>query len=493
MLPTAKATDPRTVQIDELKRQADDLGAVRSALDDAAGMARGLWISFVSLSTYLAITIGSVTHRNLLLEDPLRLPLLNVDLPLVTFFWVAPILYLVLHVYLLLHFKFTGDNVREWERLAASTPCVFAPDDERGAIEDSLRLQLPNFLIVQMLAAPRVNRRGIVRWALIATISASVIVGPVLLLMLIQLQFLPYHNEIVTWVHRFTILADLAVALLIWPLILGKNLGSWHLASIIGTVMSISAIVWLSTVVAAFPGERMYQSKGIGIRALAAFLFEGEVNEVTGRPTSWFSNVLVLPDQDFVDLDESGFNAVDVTRSFRGRHLEGAMLARADLRKVDFTGARMEWANLRQAKLQGARFLCADAGTSGGSGPTDGCTDLTATNMFEAALEGTYLNKAKLRMAHLVQARLQGATLVGAELQGANLDGANLQGADLLGVDLRFANLERAGLEAASLSAADLRGAWLVQTRLTFADLSWAKFDSAYIERADLRKADLRA
>ena len=66
-----------------------DVGELQKALNDAAGKASVLWTTFVVFQLYLAITFGSVTHRDLFLETPIKLPLLNVDLPLVGFFAVA--------------------------------------------------------------------------------------------------------------------------------------------------------------------------------------------------------------------------------------------------------------------------------------------------------------------------------------------------------------------------------------------------------------------
>ena len=74
----------------KLAAQADDPKAVRDAVVDAAGMSRNLWLAFISFGTYLVIAVGAVTHRDLFLESPVRLPLLDVDLPLVGFFVVAP-------------------------------------------------------------------------------------------------------------------------------------------------------------------------------------------------------------------------------------------------------------------------------------------------------------------------------------------------------------------------------------------------------------------
>ena len=63
-----------------------DIGEFQKALNDAAGKASILWTTFVTLELYLMIAFGSVTHRDLLLQLPLKLPLLGVDLPLIGFF-----------------------------------------------------------------------------------------------------------------------------------------------------------------------------------------------------------------------------------------------------------------------------------------------------------------------------------------------------------------------------------------------------------------------
>jgi hypothetical protein len=65
-----------------------DVDALQKALNDAAGKASLLWTTFVTFELYLAIAFAAVTHRDLFLETPIRLPVLNVELPLVGFFVV---------------------------------------------------------------------------------------------------------------------------------------------------------------------------------------------------------------------------------------------------------------------------------------------------------------------------------------------------------------------------------------------------------------------
>jgi uncharacterized protein YjbI with pentapeptide repeats len=171
-------------------------------------------------------------------------------------------------------------------------------------------------------------------------------------------------------------------------------------------------------------------------------LFAGVVDEVSGRPESLFSNRLVLTDQRLIDPDK--LDKVDVTHSLRGRDLTAAVLNRADLRKVDFTGAvmnhvRLLGAKLKQfvgAKLQGAKF-------------------------DYAWLQGANLTFARLQGASLYRAALQGAQLYGAQMRGARLDTAELQGASLEEANMRGVSLNKAELQGASLRSAQLQGASL--------------------------------
>jgi hypothetical protein len=82
-----------------------DLGELQKALNEAAGKASVLWTTFVIFQLYLAIAFGSVTHRDLFLESPIKLPLVNVDLPLVGFFVVAPGLLVIFHFFVFLQLR----------------------------------------------------------------------------------------------------------------------------------------------------------------------------------------------------------------------------------------------------------------------------------------------------------------------------------------------------------------------------------------------------
>jgi hypothetical protein len=77
--------------------QASSLPGLQSAVNDSSSRTAALWLSFLTFMAYLTMTVGAVTHEALLEQKPIKLPVLNVDLPLVGFFWIAPLFFLLFH------------------------------------------------------------------------------------------------------------------------------------------------------------------------------------------------------------------------------------------------------------------------------------------------------------------------------------------------------------------------------------------------------------
>src|SRR5215471_10856538 len=95
---------PQKMEPTPFAAKAKDLGALRDAVVDAASVGAGLWLSYLFALFYFAIAAGAVTHRDLFLESSVKLPFLNVELPLEAFFILGPFVFLIVHAYVLLHF-----------------------------------------------------------------------------------------------------------------------------------------------------------------------------------------------------------------------------------------------------------------------------------------------------------------------------------------------------------------------------------------------------
>ena len=86
-----------------LAADADDLKAIKAALSDASAVSGALWLSYLFVAFYIAVAAGAVTHIDLFLENSAKLPFLNIELPLRAFFFSAPLLFIFVHIYTLVH------------------------------------------------------------------------------------------------------------------------------------------------------------------------------------------------------------------------------------------------------------------------------------------------------------------------------------------------------------------------------------------------------
>src|SRR5262249_32707068 len=94
--------DWRMADKDKKKIDPYAVDALEKSLNDSATRVSTIWISFLLFALYLVTAAGTVTHRQLFLEEPTRLPVLNIDLPLWWFFLLAPIFFVILHAYVLM-------------------------------------------------------------------------------------------------------------------------------------------------------------------------------------------------------------------------------------------------------------------------------------------------------------------------------------------------------------------------------------------------------
>jgi uncharacterized protein YjbI with pentapeptide repeats len=457
---------------------AENLEAIRSAVVDAAGVSGGLWISYLFVLFYLLVAAGGVTHRDLFFANPVKLPFLGIDLPLKGFFWLGPALFIIVHAYVLLHFALLASKATQFD---AQLRAQIDDADARTRV----RRQLPINIFVQFLAGPREVRQGATGFLLRLIAWISLVVGPVALLVFLELQFLPYHDVWISWWQRIAVCIDLLLLWMLWPAILhgeaGRRSGrrTWRGTGWLLACMSLVSVL-LVFAIANFRGE--WLEAKLSWFPLRQTLVAGGVDEIARRPASLWSNRLVLPDleatrQPQLDSEAKIVVAPEMT-SLRGRHLENAVLIGAILRKVDFLGANLQGANLSYASLQGVSLDDAR---------------LQGANLYGANLRGASLNRAQLQDASLVGAQLQGASLEDAQLQSVQLDFTNLQGASLNRAHLQGATfgqlqgaaLDGAQLQGASFYGADLRGATIRSAIVWRADVRFANVDGARIEKVE--------
>jgi len=475
----AHAPRVRALQLDDgAAAKANDIEAIRKTVEDAAAVSTGLWISYLFTLFYIAIAAGAVSHLDLLLESPVKLPFLGIELPLLAFFFLAPLLFLTVHAYTLVHFVMLGKKSVQFHNALyahfprAQTGVITAAEDQRNQeIREGIRRQLPSNIFVQFLAGPSdVRDTGFGR--LLRVIAwVTLVFAPIALLFELQVQFLSFHDLLLTWEHRLVLLLDIVLIWWLWEKIKGDGGGfravqNWRAPAktVAGGVLSV-AVVWLSCSLATIPGEWQVFT---GYGPLHRALFHGFPDPNTHRPASPFSNILVLPYLNVYDIlkvdDPQKVAWRDHLLSIRGRDLRGAIFDEAFLQRTDAQSVQLQGASLNFTRLQGSK-------------------------LDEASLEGADFSNAQLQGTSLLRAQLQGAELSGAGLQGAKLELANLVGADLAHAQLQGANLRNADLRGADFTQATLRGTSFANLDKDIAQLQGTKFDQATLDTVSLKGA----
>lgn len=232
---------------------------------------------------------------------------------------------------------------------------------------------------------------------------------PLLALSVNLLIFLPLHDEILTYLHRFCLLVDLVFILLLLPRYHNSR-GYWRIHSPWRQLPLYCVItIWGLTLVLliTYPGEWLRQKTPWLIRYYLEKVDDSQLGITT-------LNVATI---DFSDLFQLNLRQRDFCNAkMMGTHLPGA----------DFSGAKLTGVNLRESQLIGAIFVR---------------TDLT---------------DASLEQANLIHSDFRSATLNSASFLGADLTAANFRNADLTNAFLIGTSVKKVQLEGADLTDAYL-------------------------------------
>ena len=465
----------------------------KELLDEANGAsdpASSAWLAFLALLTYVVVTLASVSHKNLLLNSPVRLPIINADIPLVGFFQYAPALLLLVYLSLLVQHVILARKYRKF------TDAIASHEMETGT-EHPARERVHSYVFSQILAGPRPNRITKFMMQLIVYVTFAIL--PIATLLYFQIKFLPYHEVSITYWHRIAVILGFAMLILLTPLMqntgqarrwdikVGPQAEAWEASGtqVLLVLLLLPLVAGFSWLIATVPNEWIDRRLGFVAPASVRVGAEEEaklLNPLVRRivydrlpkdnDKGWWRRwllsyrVLIVEDTD-LGADE------DAKIVLRERNFRFALLSRSDLHRADLT-----WADLRAAQMWKTH---------------------AKGKLKDAQLQGAFLQEAQLQGAQLSSAQLQGADLSNAQLQGADLSYANLQGADLRGAELQGADLSYANLQGADLKGAQLQGAKLEAAQLQGADLTSAEIwlvnfprDLANQSPAPLGLADLK-
>lgn len=452
---------------------------LEASLNELSKAAATQSLTYLLLWLYLAFTVASVTDYDLLIENPIKLPIFNLEIGLKAFFIAAPPLFWLVQLYMVRKLAVIGEAVNEY--LAAAKQQAESAGVDSLAVLERLRHRVDGFVITRLLARfddivlPD-GRRGPPSSDLAAALTvlaagATLIVAPLLLYFGFQIRFLAYQSEFITWQHRIWVLAGLMLcaaagrtAKLSW----GHTFRAvlillLHLIGLIRLCRYLRLPDWRAPMWVARPIGLLAWTVPVavlGLASLTVLTFPGETMSdderlaewgMGGKLAVWVSVPRTLTPKAVFDR-EAVAKALASGEKTAGWEVGPPPL---DLRHRDFSYRSVHGIDLSGAWLRGAKFEAAQ---------------LQEAKLWKAQLHGANLGSAQLQGAYLGSAQLQGANLGGAQLQGANLGGAQLQGTNLGGAQLQGANLGGAQLQGANLAAT----AWWR------ARVDGARFDDVY-------------
>jgi uncharacterized protein YjbI with pentapeptide repeats len=530
--PAAAGKDPSPE--DPAKAVAEKLEASKiKRVDELSGLARSAWFTLLGALAFAAVTLLSVEHADVLLDNRMiQLPIVNLPVPTRLFLTLGPVvlavLYFNLHLYL----------IKLWHAFhyaPADRPAADPPDPAQPGwrLADHIQPWLVNdyALTLKHGSNPRDRSRSFLRnritlftvwwatpfvlawmWCKSLLVREAWITVPVLVCLAL-VMLIGAHS----WLEARRQLGDpdrhrpwrvanvgTAVTAIVMALFAGATWITFHpedprIAAAAATPDAAPAS-WTEAAVEAVvtPLHRpldIDRRDVVGINgSLPPFAFQREEYrqawcKIVGVPldlcakppgaTDIATNTLIVDRQRHCQEQE-------VVRGLETYRKCNAYFAELDRRfELDWLGVRRQaLAKVTRVSLDGMRLSGMAAAGANLTRADLERTDLARAAMPEVSLEGATLKGATLARADAHGGNLALVNLTGADAQSLNLESAQLAGATLRGADLGDALLRGADLTDANLSGADLTGADLRWARLTR-----ARFDGAILSGAKLTGA----
>lgn len=446
-------------------------------------------ISFAVFVLYSAVSALNTKDREIFFNSELRMPIFSIDVPIVLFYYLTPLIIFLLHGALLL-------QLRELDGLVS----IFLKTYSKSRYDVLATQKFATSTIAQFISNIRTHNHPGPSHILV---YSSLIILPIFTLFIIQLQFLRFQDSTITWIHRFIIMSDIMAVYWLFPRRSDKSAVSLKMSE-----CSIVALCFfgLFISVAVFTQKPIEPARtGVDgfLARLGLWVFSEQPTTINSDEEYWppqtvgpfFRRFLILDAQSLINDEHirlvNANQSPNDSRSTRtvaikNRNFNFARFDGSDLRGYHFFETSFFRAGFIEANLDGAVFR--DSELFG--------ADFYRASMRNVNLEGADLRSAILFGANIEGGRLGAANMSGADLRQANLRGVNLReawliGADLSRADLRGINGNGLNAQGANFARVRLAGAHLESANLQAAVFAGASLDAATLRNADLQAADL--
>jgi uncharacterized protein YjbI with pentapeptide repeats len=487
---------------DELTKLYEKLQNVNNISESA----RKLFLAVLAACLYSWLTIATTTDVGLITNRASSpLPIIQTSIPIVGFYWVAPLL--LLCVYFYFHFYLQ----KLWEELG-SLPAIF-PDGR--PLHSKIDPWLLNDLVRSHLPKLNVNRPFLSYLQLWISVLLAWWVVPITMF-LFWGRYLPRQDRVGTTFHVVLLAISVATALRLYRLAVATLRGVWRgpfrwrslsanhrgylttgfavaLGLLFGLVswgarwgvpsnapiFGIPLLHEVHLLLAWDTGGLTWVPRVMAVVGYSPFAnLEGA--EVSQKKSTWSRNYEELDSVVVANLERVNLRHAWAPLAFLAganltdADLRGAFLYQADLRRANLNQTVLSEASLRRADLRGSSLFLTHLNSASLYE-----ADLSAVHLDSADLSNTEMSLANLRHAYLINSQLSGARMVSAHLNGAQIINTDLRdvlfhGADLTDADID-GRLDGSEFSGANLFHTDLRGAENLNPDAVKSALYWDK------------------
>ncbi len=188
-------------------KAAPDAKALLDAANSASQTVAVLHVAFMAVCAYVLVIVFGTTDLDLLMGgNNVKLPVIDVAVPVVGFYAFAPYLVVLMHLNLLLQLQLLSRKLFAFD---AATPAK----EGVGGLRDRLHIFPYTYYLV--------GRPGAIVGGLLGlVVSVTLVALPLATLLALQLKFLAYQAESITWAQRVAVFLDVGLLVALWPVIL---------------------------------------------------------------------------------------------------------------------------------------------------------------------------------------------------------------------------------------------------------------------------------
>lgn len=463
---------------------------------DSSDKVRQFFFAYLALIAYVLAVVFATTDKQLLLvNEGLKLPIVDLTVPLIGFYVVIPLFVLGLHFNLLQnlashHFKLM-ELQRAWKGTVPSERINASMFDNAMLEKNSIFMhwvQTANSLLCLYSGAFVLSA---VLWRFADYQNGWILLEHGLLLWL-DLYFIAQtkksfidnkysfnKNSVIK--NKRQSAQEFFASILIMPFNTGQSFKWFAFWLILICIILLKILICIDIFILDWRSSFLKNLPQLKKQPEATFASSEDYK--IAKVMDWFipriviesSNLLFTPDTKNLEANAALLNEKDWRKyfddnsqslDFRNRSLRYLDISRQVLPRLMAQDAQLQGANLASAKLQNSNFRNAN---------------LQGATLWLAQLQNAQFDGAQMQSTNLLYAQMQGANLSFAKLQAAELWFTQLQGADLFNADLHGANLISAELQGAKLKEANLQG-----TLIIGANFQGANMHSVQMQGADL-------